>query len=401
MSVRPHLKSFRDWIRQVLFGMCMGAADLVPGISGGTMALILGIYEEFIFSIKSLCTKDAFSIFSFQFKRFNKAVSWDFLLGLIIGIALSFALFSQFIQTALGDPTSRRYLYAIFVGMIIASVMICYARIKTRNWLYLVIFALGTLLTYQATGTRVEPVFNGQHYNVHVPMEKVGDIADKKIRNYDVKQQMLLNVSESNLAAMLARGNIDFNTKVFDLDSGTSGVASDFVTPEERGWIDPWLIFCGAIAISAMLLPGISGSYLLTVLGAYSIAIGALADFIRGGDFDAFIVLCNLGIGIAIGALIFSKVIAFLLENFHDGTLVMLLGFMVGALHTVWPFFTYDYIVNPLKLDKGPLLNIIGIYSPSIFSPELYYGAFVIFLGFIIVYTLEAISKGKLPFAPK
>ena len=132
MQERPHLRSIREWIRQIFFGMCMGAADLVPGISGGTMALILGFYEDFIFSIKSLGSREAFSIFSLQFKRFNKAVSWDFLLGLLTGVVLSFALFSQLIQTLLGDPPSRSYLYATFIGMILASVMICYSRIK--NW---------------------------------------------------------------------------------------------------------------------------------------------------------------------------------------------------------------------------------------------------------------------------
>ena len=250
-----------------------------------------------------------------------------------------------------------------------------------------------SILTYLATGSQVEPVFDGPQFNVHVPIEKLGELGGKQIRNYDKEEQMLLNVSESNLAAMLSKGSIDPNTVAYDQNSGKMSAASEFVSPQMQSWFDPWLMFCGAIAVTAMLLPGISGSYMLTVLGAYAIAISALADFFRDGDFDAIITLCNLGVGIFLGALLFSRVIAYLLKNFHDATMVMLLGFMLGALHTVWPFFNYDYILDPLRLNKGPLLNILGPKSPSLSDPEIYVGILAIIVGFLIVNGLETFSK--------
>jgi putative membrane protein len=378
--------------------MCIGAADLVPGISGGTMALILGIYEEFIFSIKSFGTKEALSLFFFQFREFNRFVSWDFLLPLLLGAAISFALLSQVIQSALNDPVSRRYLYAAFVGMVLFSLVVCLSRIKEMKKIYLFIFALGAIGTYLATGSRVEPALDGPRYSVPVDSEKFSGIGDKEIANYDKNEGLLLNVSEANLSAMLSRGYVEASTEVYNKESGEWGAARDFVDPAGKSWFNPWLVFCGAIGVSAMLLPGISGSYVLTVLGAYALVIGSLADFFRAGDFDAILVLANLGIGIIAGALLFSKVISFLLDHYHDGTMAMLLGFMVGSIHTVWPFFTYDYILDPLKLENGPLLHITGLYRPSMFNLELYYVAFVSGFGFLLIAALEAISKRKNPF---
>jgi putative membrane protein len=90
-------------------------------------------------------------------------------------------------------------------------------------------------------------------------------------------------------------------------------------------------------------------------------------------------------------------VISFLLDHYHDGTMAMLLGFMVGSMHTIWPFFTYEYVLDPLKLEKGPCLNITGLYQPSMFHWELYSVGLVIGLGFFIVSMLETISKKSIP----
>ncbi len=378
--------------------MCIGASDLVPGISGGTMALILGIYEELIYSIKSVGSTHTLALFAFRFRAFSKAVSWDFLLGLLIGVFLSFYLLSQLIQSALSNPLSHGYLYSLFLGMLAASSIICASRLKSWKPKYAALFLFGAVVTYLLTGNSKPPESREEVFQVRIPSTSLGEIGMVPLVNYDREGGWLLGVSKSNLAAMLSRGDISYNTEVQEQKTSKTGVAGDFVTANDLSLFNPWLILCGAIGISAMLLPGISGSYLLNVLGAYSLVIGSLADFLGHGDIDAFFVLLNVGIGILIGAILFSKVIAFLLKHFHDETLVMLVGFMAGSFLTVWPFYSYEYYLNPLKLSKGPELALVKPYLPTLSNPNLLPFLATAVVGFCGVLLLERISKKKAPF---
>ncbi|NGX43735.1 MAG: hypothetical protein K940chlam7_02035 [Chlamydiae bacterium] len=367
----------------------MGAADIVPGISGGSMALILGFYEEFIFAVRSLASKEIFSLFTFQFKTFSKYVSWDFLLALVIGIIFSLGTLSQGIQIVLGDEVFRIYLYSLFIGMIFASVIICRRHIKLWNNRYLWGVGFGAMITFFLTGVRVEPTSNGPLFDVVVHAEEVNNGEGKEIRNYDEKTQMLSNVSESQLSGMLAKDFVQKDTIAYNQKTHRTGYVGDFVKPQEPILIQPWLICCGMIAINAMLLPGISGSYLLVILGAYPLVIGALADFTKGLEFDAFVILANVAVGIVIGALLFSRVIAWLLRHYHTATLTLLIGFMIGGLRTLWPFWSYEYILNPLKLEKGPQLELFEPYIPSVFMPTLWFAILAAIVGAILVFSLE------------
>lgn len=397
-TLRPHLKSFKDWIRQIFFGICIGAADIVPGVSGGTMALILGIYEDLIFAVKSLGTKDVLFVFLLKFKRFHQRVCWDFILALLFGIALSLATLSQTIHSILGHEVYRVYLFSLFVGMILSSVVFCLKHIKDWSPELWWAVGVGAVVTFLLTGTRTEPVVNGPVFDVKVPKELISGSDQRQIKNYDPEVGILFGVSRSTLSAMYAKGYITSSTQVYHHGLEEAGTVEEFVVPEKPGWINFWLITCGAIVISAMLLPGISGSYLLTILGAYPLAIAALADFVRGFpafDNEAFTVLANLGIGIVIGALIFSRIIGWLLKHYHAITLAALVGFMVGALRTVWPFWSYYYLVDPLRLDKGPQLHVFEPYLPSIWSASTWYAMYVGVLGFVLVLVLERVAKGK------
>src|SRR5262249_21379145 len=148
------------------------------------------------------------------------------------------------------------------------------------------------------------------------------------------------------------------------------------------------------LAICAMLLPGISGSYLLTILGAYPIVIGALADFTLGlkhwtFDSEAFLILASIAIGIVIGAIVFSRAVSWLLRNHHDIAIAFLSGCMVGALRTVWPFYSYSYVLHPLRLDKGPLLQPEYAYFPDLTS-SLFIKAFLLAVaGAAVVFSIE------------
>ncbi|MFQ5729374.1 MAG: DUF368 domain-containing protein [Waddliaceae bacterium] len=389
----PHLNSVRDWIRQVFFGICMGAADIVPGISGGSMALILGIYEDLIFAVKSLGSKEVFSLLALKFKTFSKAVSWDFILGLLIGIFLSLATLSQTIQFILGHEVYRIYLYALFNGLILASVFVCRKQIKQWKGRYLWAAAFGAVATFLVTGTGTEPVYDGPQFDVWISSEKINLVEGKVIGNYDPGTKRVLNISESTLAAMLAKGYVQQDAEVFNREMNVTGRVGDFVKPQAAGRISFWLIACGAIGVCAMLLPGVSGSYLLTILGVYPLVIGAIADFVHGLELDAFVILMNVGVGIIFGALLFSRGIAWLLRHYHATTLTMLIGFMIGALRTVWPFWSYEYLLDPLKLEKGPQLHLLEPYIPSLFMPVLWISVLVAIGGFVLVYALERFAS--------
>lgn len=401
-SGRPRLTSLRDWLLQIFFGLCIGAADLIPGISGGSMALILGIYEKLIYSVKSLGTKDALSLFYCDWKTFSKKVSWDFLLGLLIGIVIVFTILPRAIQWVLGHEVYRASFFSLFAGMIIFCALVCFKQVKNWKKGHVAMLVLGAVLALFLTGSRKEGIDETPHYHVSISPAIIAnapfDLHDTNIRNYDPHSQKILNVSELTLSAMLAKGYMQSDALVQEISTGKEGRVGDFVQIKKIFPIDMWLIFCGSIAVTAMLLPGISGSYLLTILGAYSLVISSLADFFRDltlltVNVDALIVLVNIGVGIAIGALLFSHMIAWLLKNYHAATMAALTGFMLGALRTVWPFWTYSHFLDPLKLEKGMQLHLLQPYFPPIFSLSTGIAACFLLAGCLIVFTLEACTR--------
>ena len=305
----PHLRSFGDWVRHIMYGLCIGAADIVPGFSGGTMALILGIYENLIYAIKSFSSSAAFAIFKLRVPTFLRGVSWDFLLALVLGIACSLATLSQVVHHILGHEVYRVYLYALFLGMIAASMVILIKRLNEFKLWQVIPLCFGVFVAFLLTETPQHALFEQKAvYDVSLANDvKVpGFSPSKPIQNYEASTNRLLGVSEATLSAMLARGEVDFDATVYNRESGQVSPIGAIVEPKEPAWIIPWFILCGAIAISAMLLPGISGSYMLMILGAFPIVVEALADLVNGlraftFDLDAFLILANLGSGFFLG----------------------------------------------------------------------------------------------------
>lgn len=330
-QAKPRLRSLWDWGRLVLCGICMGAADIVPGISGGTMAFIMGFYEDLLTSIKSLNTKSFALLFSLKFRQFRDVVAWEFLLALLAGISFSFIVLCHGVSYVLGHEVYRVYLYAAFSGLILASVVFCAKLVKTWEFKHVVALLVGGVIAFIFTDTTTtQPT---THYAM------------------------------------------------------TTG-------------IDWWIVCCGAIAISAMLLPGISGSYLLTVLGTYPIVILALADFVSGlkqwhFDFHAFQILASMAIGIAIGAMLFSRVVTWLLHHYREITIASLTGFMIGAFRSVWPFWSYHYVVNPLRPERGAQLQPLEMLWPDISSLLFWQAIAFAITGFALVFLIEYIAVRK------
>ncbi len=236
-----------------LKGMGMGAADVIPGVSGGTIAFIVGIYEELIESIRSVNLKSLKLLFSFRLKEFWSAVNGTFLLSLLMGIAASFLLLANTMTWLLKNE--RLLTFAFFFGLILASTYYVSKRVKRWDWSRVVGFLLGGVVAFYIT------------------------------------------------------------------------MVSPAQTPN-----DLWFVFiCGAVAICAMILPGISGSFILLLLSKYEYIMGALTEL-------RLSVLLTFACGALIGITSFSHLLSWLFRRYHDMTVAVLSGFMLGSLNKIWPW---------------------------------------------------------------
>lgn len=366
----------------VFCGMCMGAADIVPGISGGTVAFIMGFYNQLIDGIKN------FSLSNFSQNKF--------LLALILGISISLISLVRFFDFLLGHETYRIYLYASFLGLILASVVFCAKQIEKWSLGTLIAFGLGITIAVLLTGTALKVNAHEPLYDLYIPIKAT----QKQLTNYDVSRQSLVAVPQSTIAAMLAKGLLEPETKAFSHEKQTEGsIASLMAFTLTPNHFDVWIIFCGAMAISAMLLPGISGSYLLTIFGVYPLVITALADVVEAAksltiDMEGITLLSNLLLGIIIGGLVFSRVASWLLAQYRNFSIALLTGFMIGALESVWPFWSYEYVLNPLKLERGAQLQVVDPILPEM-GWTLALSVLAMMAGFALVLLVEYLANRK------
>ena len=236
-----------------LKGLAMGAADIVPGVSGGTIALITGIYEELISSIKNINTQLMKTLFKKGIRQFWKDLNGTFLIILVTGIFTSVILLARVIVFLLENHEYK--IWGFFFGLIIASAFVILKDIKTLNLKNIIIVLFG-----------------------------------------------------------------------FAIAAGV--VLSNTTTLPNT---DLYIFFSGSIAITAMILPGISGSFILLLLSKYEFIINAIKDF------DLRIILV-FGFGCIFGLLIFSRLLHFLFQNYKDNLLCILSGFLIGSLIKIWPF---------------------------------------------------------------
>ena len=255
--------------RSILFlkGMAMGISDLIPGISGGTIALLLGIYKDFISSLKSINYKSFIYLIRLDFKKLNNQLNLCFLLPVFFGILSSIFIFSSLISFLLLDY--KVFLFSFFFGLIFFSSIRLISDLKPTNTLdFLTVF--------------------------------VG---------------LVIGLSFFFVSSL----------------STSNSIFSIFLA--------------GFIAISAMLLPGISGSYILLILGKYEFMLDSISSF-------NWINILIFSLGAITGILSFSKMIHYLLKNYYRSTIFFLSGLMMGALNKVWPW----QLDNKIVLPEGDIL---------------------------------------------
>ncbi|MFW9613285.1 DUF368 domain-containing protein [Macellibacteroides fermentans] len=298
-------RGIKDYGMLMLKGIAMGAADVVPGVSGGTVAFIVGIYEELINSIKSINPTNLKLLFSLRIAEFWKAINANFLLALVSGIAISIFSLAKLITYLLeNEPV---LVWAFFFGLVLSSTYFVAKTITQWDWKTYLFFVIGTVGAYFIT------------------------------------------------------------------------VATPTETPNNLFFI----FLCGAIAICAMILPGISGSFILVLLGKYFYIMSAVKSL------DIVVMLVFI-CGAFIGITSFSNVLSFLLRRFHNTTIATLAGFMLGSLNKVWPWkeTVETYVdshghIKPL-VEENILPNTL-----------LWEGVGLMLFGFILVYVLEKISQKK------
>ncbi|MBF0586729.1 DUF368 domain-containing protein [Prosthecochloris sp. N3] len=251
-------------------GILMGAADIVPGVSGGTMAFITGIYETLIDALRSINMIAIRKLLRFEFRDFWRQINGNFLVSLLAGVVISVLVLANTIVYLLEHHTML--LFSFFFGLILASAVLIARRIHAHS-----------PGAYLAGGAGL-------------------------------------------VAALLI--------------SSLSPVS----TPD--AW---WFIFfSGMIAITAMILPGISGSFILLLLGKYSSIMTAIKEF-------DIAMIAVFGSGCVVGLLGFSRILSKLLHQYHDQTMLLLAGFMLGSLTKVWPWKAA--VLNGMESDKAVLFS--------------------------------------------
>lgn len=246
-------RRFSDYLFITLKGAAMGAADAVPGVSGGTIAFISGIYEELISTISGVNLSLWTTFRKEGFAAFWKQLNGNFLVALLTGILISFMSFMRLAKYLIEQHPVL--IWSFFFGLIVASIFFVGKQIKTWNFGSVISLILGALAAFYIT----------------------------------------------SLPSMANNENPLF------------------------------LFFAGALAICAMILPGISGSFILVILGAYKTLSDGFHDF----DVKRVAIFAS---GALIGLLSFSRILKWLFNNHKNNTLAVLTGFIFGSLNKIWPW---------------------------------------------------------------
>tara|TARA_B110000238_G_scaffold22767_1_gene22127 strand:- start:1971 stop:2891 length:921 start_codon:yes stop_codon:yes gene_type:complete len=296
-----------------LKGMAMGAADVVPGVSGGTIAFISGIYEELIESLNNINSAAFKELKSKGFKHTWDKLNGAFLLALMSGILTSIFSLAKGVEWFLEHHPIL--LWAFFFGLVAASIVYISKQIKATLW----------------------------------------DLAGLKVF----------------LAITIGGSMAYFITTLNPVEASDSNL---------------FLFFAGALAICAMILPGISGAFILVIIGAY----GPVLEAISNRDIKTILVI---GAGTIVGLLSFSKLLKWLFKTYHQLTLAVLTGFMIGSLNKIWPWkVALTYRMNSKGMEVP--LNEKSI-SPFNYEgdPQFLQAIGLMLFGFLIILFLEKIGN--------
>ncbi|WP_299682817.1 DUF368 domain-containing protein [uncultured Dokdonia sp.] len=317
-------KSVFSYFLILLKGMAMGAADVVPGVSGGTIAFISGIYQELIetidrldFGIIKVWKKEGFKT---MFVQYNLG----FLMSLFLGVFISILSLANLISYLLENHPV--IVWSFFFGLVLASIIYIGKQIKTWSPVIVITAIIGVAVAYYIT----------------------------------------------------------------------------IATPTQAPDALYFFFLSGCIAIIAMILPGVSGSFILVLLGSYGIVLASLTDFIEGllaGDWEvvktSFFKVLLFIIGCVVGLKLFSKALKWMFAHKKEITLAVLTGFMIGSLNKIWPWKN----VLSTRIDRHgeevPLLEKSVLPSSFEGDPLVVYAIIFAIIGFLAIFLLERLAVRK------
>ncbi len=296
-------RTILQYIFVTLKGIAMGAADVVPGVSGGTIAFISGIYEELISSINNVSLA-TLKIWKEQgFKAFWKKLNGNFLLALFIGIFISLFSLATLVSWFLENQPVM--LWSFFFGLVTASIIFVGKAIEKWNVLTILMLVIGACVAYFVTTLP--------------PNENVASL--------------------------------------------------------------PFLFLSGAIAVCAMILPGISGAFILVLLGSYK----TILDAVHERDLK---IVVTVGLGAIFGLLSFARLLKWMFKNYKNATLAVLTGFILGSLPKIWPWKQVletktfgDKIITIKEANISPF-NYEG-------DNQLVFAILLAIIGFSLIFILE------------
>jgi len=305
----------KEYINYFFKGIAVGVANIIPGVSGGTIALITGIFERLINAIKAFDLTAAKLLFTGKWKAFAEKTDFYFLLTLIVGIALAIITLARVFDYLFRDYPV--YIWAYFFGLVLASIYFVAKTIDRWNFVVILLFVLGTAFAVFVS---------------------------------------LINPAAEN---------------------------SNF-------W---YLFLCGIVAICSMILPGLSGSFVLILMGNYElVAIQAINN-------RELSILLPVALGAIIGLIAFSHLLSWVFKRFKDQTIAVLAGFILGSLNVLWPWKTAEYLKNSsgeLILKHGE--KVVARYAsvlPQYYDKVFWIAVFVMVLGILSITALELMAGNE------
>lgn len=350
----------RQFLLTFLKGGLMGTADAVPGISGGTVAFLIGIYDTLLAAIGAFNLSFFKELFSKNALWALKKIPWGFLIPLLLGIFSALTLLAKVLHVALNQELYRVLLYAFFSGLIAGSAYFCFKEIprlgKTSLFFLLSGVVLGAYITNLETNADKE-------YEIHYDLSQMNADLPENLENYSSETKTLKGLTLKELSLMQTKGLLFQDTRVYHTKSKKAYFLKELLQNEsmESSFLLPF--FMGFLCAFAMLLPGISGSYVMLVfafyeklLEAYLLTIQALFQGNIWGEAQSLIAVFAMGFLWGIASC--SRVIRYLFKHFYAQTFSLLTGFILGAMRALWPFWTYVYEFRPLK---GPILTKLDL----------------------------------------
>ncbi len=334
----PSSRSFKDKIFLVVKGLAMGAANKVPGVSGGIVAFVAGFYEEFIYSLQKVNLKAFRLLFNGRFKSFYQYTNGQFLSLLIFGMLVSYFSVSKILDYYL--ERNELYVWATFFGMIIGSIYYISKDFEHWNKKTIPVGVLGLIL----------------------------------------------------------------------------GVSISFLSPAKENDNLLFIFVCGMISVSGMTLPGLSGSFILILLGNYVLllvdSVNALYDTMAEmlqGDFSftkdevrlrTLLILGIFTAGSATGLVTLSHILGYVLKRFKHNTTAMIIGFITGSLGVVWPWKRTIYLTEAdgsavLDTNDDKIIVNYERYWPELSDPQTWWSILFIIIGIGMLIALEWYGKNR------